>query len=75
MNGITKGSLRHALTHPAANPPPQELSQFQSVKLEVAMMVYAAIFARSSFTEKPSAVAWDAAENFIEEMQRREPQT
>jgi hypothetical protein len=82
MNGFTKGSLRHAATHPlaakikaapAAQAPPQELNQFQSLKLEVAMMVYAAIYARSSFTEHPAKDAWDAAENFIEEMQRRAP--
>jgi hypothetical protein len=87
MNGFTKGSLRHAAGHPLAakikaapaaqaqpppEPPPKELSQFQSLKLEVAMMVYAAIYARNSFTEKPSAVAWNAADNFVEEMQRRQ---
>jgi hypothetical protein len=77
MNGITKGSLRYLETHPLANTPAQptqEVSQFQSLKLEVAMMVYAAIYARSSFTQHPAKDAWEAAELFIEEMQTREKQ-
>jgi hypothetical protein len=58
----------------SAKPAPQELGSFQSLKLEVAMMVYAAIYARSSFTPQPAKDAWEAAELFIEEMQTREKQ-
>lgn len=72
MNGPTKGSLRYAQTHPAA--PTGELTQCNSLKLEVAMMVYAAIYARPSFTEHPAKDAWEAAELFVEEMQTRETQ-